>query len=80
MLGVKSQYFGLQNGMTYDEEYIKQSCRRIALAIEARAEHFPHEVPFDYAPLRGERGEGRYDTKEGRAAVLRKYYRYNLNI
>jgi hypothetical protein len=36
----------------YDEKHIKERARMIDLAIDARRQHFPSEIPFDYAPSR----------------------------
>ena len=78
VLGVKSQYFGLQNGMTWTRSTSSELLPHRA-GNRGAAEHFPHEVPFDYAPLRGEKGvAGTTRRRAGRRA--RKYYRHNSNI
>jgi ectoine hydroxylase-related dioxygenase (phytanoyl-CoA dioxygenase family) len=63
----------------YDAERIFERSRIIALAIDARAQHFPNEPRFDYAPFRGLLDQYRYNdtTKE---TILRDYNLKDLSI
>ena len=63
----------------YDAERIFERSQIIALAIDARAQHYPHESRFDYAPFRGLESQYRYNetTKE---TILRDYNLKDLSI
>lgn len=39
--------------VVYDEAYITERARVIGLGINARAQRFPHETPYQYQPLAG---------------------------
>ena len=39
--------------VVYDEAYLTERARVIALGINARAQRFPHETPYHYQPLAG---------------------------
>lgn len=69
------------NGETvvYDEARIHQRSRVIGLAIDARAQRFPEEVPYRYLPLAGEEAENRW-SDETRQTVLKNYNLLNLGI
>jgi hypothetical protein len=66
-------------GKFYDQDYVTERCRTIALAIDARAQHFPDERPYIYAPLVGQEDQHRY-TPETRGTVLRNYNRRDIGI
>jgi len=66
-------------GKFYDQDYVTERCRTIALAIDARAQHFPDERPYVYAPLVGQEDQHRY-TPETRGTVLRNYNRRDIGI
>jgi hypothetical protein len=66
-------------GKFYDQDYVTERCRTIALAIDARAQHFPNERPYIYAPLVGQEDQHRY-TPETRGTVLRNYNRRDIGI
>ena len=69
------------NGETvvYDKARIHQRSRVIGLAIDARAQRFPKEVPYRYMPLAGEEAENRWND-ETRQTVLKNYNLLNLGI
>ncbi|MGY9082344.1 MAG: phytanoyl-CoA dioxygenase family protein [Acidimicrobiales bacterium] len=66
-------------GSFYDEDYVTERCRTIALAIDARAQHFRDETPYVYAPLAGQENQHRY-CPETRASILRNYNRRDIGI
>jgi len=66
-------------GNLYDEEYVRERCRTIPLAIDARAQRFPDEERYEYAPTVGEEGRHRY-TPENAAAILTDYNTRDLGI
>ena len=46
---------GVHNDVTvYDADYIRERSRMILYGIDARRQRYPHETPYDYAPLRDE--------------------------
>ena len=46
---------GVHNDVTvYDADYIHDRSRMILYGIDARRQRYPHETPYDYAPLRDE--------------------------
>ena len=51
----------------------------IGLAIDARAQRFPEETPYDYLPLKGEESENRWN-EQTRETVLKNYNLLNLGI
>jgi hypothetical protein len=63
----------------YDEEHIHQRSRMIAVAIDARRQRFPDEVPYRYRPLEGETAANRWN-EEARATIVRNYHLRNLSI
>jgi len=66
------------DGKYYDADYVHERCRTIAIAIEARAEHFPDEAPFAYAPFAGvDLGLG---TDAARKQALHNYNIRDLSI
>lgn len=65
-------------GKTYDEDYVRERCRVIPLAIDARAQRFPDEERYVYAPFAGSDAE-RY-TAENAAAILADYNVRDLGI
>ena len=67
------------NGNIYDEEYVRERCRVIPLAIDARAQRFPDETPYVYAPFVGEEDRHRY-TVDNAAAILTDYNVRDLGI
>lgn len=66
-------------GQFYDSGYVRQRCRCIALAIDARAQRYPHEERYVYQPFVGEEHCNRYDD-ETRREVLTDYNRRDLGI
>ena len=63
----------------YDEERIKKRSGIIALAIDARRQHFSGEMPYVYKPLEGE--EDKYHwTSETRESILKNYNLLDIYI
>lgn len=59
-------------GRFYDEDYVTERCRTISLAIDARAQHFPEEGRYSYAPFAGQEDQHHY-TDATRESILRNY-------
>jgi hypothetical protein len=60
VLGVRSG--GVHNPVSdYTEDYIRHRSRVVGYAIDARRQRYPHETPFDYAPLAGETDRWRWN-------------------
>lgn len=77
VLGVTSG--GVHNEVSvYDEARIRERSKVIAYAIDARAQRFPDEPRYRYAPFAGEEDAFRW-TPEARAS-LRDYNRLDLGI
>jgi ectoine hydroxylase-related dioxygenase (phytanoyl-CoA dioxygenase family) len=77
VLGVQSG--GVHNPVsTYDEAYIEERSKAIALAIDARAQRFPDEARYVYQPFAGREDELRF-TSEARAG-LKDYNLRDLGI
>lgn len=66
-------------GNHYDADYVARRCRCIPVAIDARAQRYPHEDRYLYQPLAEELDENRF-TDETRRTVLRDYARFDLGI
>ena len=67
------------DSVRYDEEHIHQRSRMIAVAIDARRQRFPDEVPYRYRPLEGETAANRWN-EEARATIVRNYHLRDLSI
>ncbi len=77
VLGVTSG--GVHNDIAvYDEERIERRSRAIMWAIDARAQHVPHEDRYVYAPFAGREDEFRWGPAA--AAELRDYNMLDLGI
>ena len=63
----------------YDEERIKKRSGIIALAIDARRQHFSGEAPYVYKPLEGEEDKYRW-TNETRESILKNYNLLDMYI
>jgi ectoine hydroxylase-related dioxygenase (phytanoyl-CoA dioxygenase family) len=63
----------------YDEERVHQRCRIIALAIDARAQHFPEEQPYEYQPLADAAEQNRW-SDYSREHLLKNYNLNDLGI
>ena len=66
-------------GNRYDAEYVRRRCRTIALAIDARSQRFPHEVPYRYQPFADAGDRPRYDERS-RREILHDYNVCDLGI
>ncbi len=67
------------SGNAYDEAYIERRRRCIPVAIDARAQRFPHEPRFTYAPYAGREDEVRYND-ETRRTVIAGCSQFDLGI
>lgn len=54
---------------TFDEERVYQRSRMIAVAIDARRQHFPDEPRYCYQPLSGQEDENRWNDETRRTIV-----------
>ncbi len=67
------------DGNVYTEHYIRQRCRCIPLAIDARAQRFPEEERYSYQPFMGLEEEHRY-TPDIARDILNNYNLRDLGI
>lgn len=67
------------SGNSYDADYIRRRSRCIPVAIDARAQRFPHEPRYTYAPFAGQEDENRYDD-ETRRTVIAGCSQFDLGI
>lgn len=75
---VIDQYGALSgDGKFYSADYVHERCRTIAIAIDARAEHFPDEEPFVYEPFAD---AATHLTADDRKHALRNYNTRDLSI
>lgn len=63
------------DGNLYDEQYVRERCRSIQIAIDARSRRFPSEEPYVYAPFAGAEDDHRY-----KPGVLKDYNTRDLGI
>ena len=63
----------------YDEARIEARSKVVAVAIDARAQHFPEEPRFSYAPLAGREAELAF-TPENWEHIIRDYNLNDLSI
>jgi len=66
-------------GNQYDADYIRQRCRTIPLAIDARSQRFPDEVPYRYRPFAGDDAMLGHDANS-RRRTLHDYNTCDLGI
>ncbi|MEM7095374.1 MAG: phytanoyl-CoA dioxygenase family protein [Actinomycetota bacterium] len=66
-------------GKYYDADYVRERCRTIPLAIDARAQRFPDEERYEYAPFVGDEAAHEY-TPENRDRILTDYSLRDLSI
>ncbi len=67
-------------GNRYDAEYVRQRCRTIPLAIEARSQRFPDEVPYRYRPFVGDDAAPSADEARRAQETLHDYNTRDLGI
>ena len=60
-------------GQQYDAKYVRQRCRAIAIAIDARAQRFPDERRFVYEPFVGEEDANRFGDDASHALLASCY-------
>ncbi len=77
VLNVRTIHGGQE--VVFDEERVRERSRVIALAIDARQQHFPHEQRYIYQPFAGEEDTIRW-SDETRASILRNYNLRDLAI
>lgn len=63
------------DGNFYTEDYVRERCRTIQIAIDARARRFPDEAPYVYAPFAGDEDANRWEP-----GVLTDYNLRDLGI
>jgi len=68
-----------EEGVYYDEQRIEKRSAVVAVAIDARRQHFAHERPFAYQPIAGREQAFRFNS-ETFDKVIRDYNRYDLAI
>ena len=78
MLGAKG-VLGSATKDRYDDARVFERSRVIAVAIDARAQHFPAESRFVYQPFKGLESEYPYN-KQTRADVIQDYNLKDLGI
>lgn len=67
------------DGKFYSEDYVRERCRCIPLAVDARAQRFPDEDRYIYQPFADDEENNRY-TAQTRASVLKDYATRDLGI
>ena len=70
---------GANGADLYDEARIFERSRVIAVAIDARAQHYPNETPFAYEPFIGEEDNYRF-TAANWQRIVRNYNLKDLGI
>ena len=78
-LTLKGDDLDWKSGPTYDEQRIFERSAVIAVAIDARRQHFPDETPFRYEPFAGLEDDFRYDD-DTYERVIRDYNTKDLAI
>ena len=77
VLGVEGKL--VSDPVIYDEERIHERSRLIAIAIDARRQHFAGEEPYVYQPLADEEDENRF-SPETWETVVKDYNLLDLGI
>jgi len=62
---------------SYDEARIRERARMIPIAVDARAQHRPHESTFSYSLLAGEEDANRWD--DAAREWIRNHARLNVH-
>jgi phytanoyl-CoA dioxygenase PhyH len=79
VLGAKAALSMASQNVTYDEARVERRAAVIAVAIDARRQHYPHEKPFVYQPFAGRERECRFND-ETFEKIIRDYNNYDLAI
>jgi ectoine hydroxylase-related dioxygenase (phytanoyl-CoA dioxygenase family) len=79
VLGQKTALSVQKEGVTYDEARIERRSAVVAVAIDARRQHFPQERPFVYQPFAGRAGDFRFNDDTFNQ-VIRDYNLHDLAI
>src|SRR5690606_19570591 len=79
VLGSKAALSMAYQDVAYDAERIDRRSAVIAVAIDARRQHYPQEKPFVYQPFAGRENEFRFN-EETFERVVRNYNLYDLAI
>ncbi len=77
VLNVNTHFF--EKPIVYDEEYIHERARLIALAIDARQLRYPHESRYVYQPFIGEEDAYRWN-EAARENILKDYHLKDLRL
>ena len=78
MLGAKGA-LSEEGSVIYDEARIEARSKVLAVAIDARARHYPEEPRFPYAPFAGREVELAF-TPENWERIIRDYNLNDLSI
>ncbi|MCH9675106.1 MAG: phytanoyl-CoA dioxygenase family protein [Gammaproteobacteria bacterium] len=78
VLGAKGS-LSVQSSDVYDDQRIDERSAVIAVAIDARRQHFPHEVSYQYAPFADREDEFRWNPQTAER-VIRDYNLKDLAI
>ena len=79
VLGAKAALAMEEQGGVYDEQRIFERAAVIAVAIDARHQHYPDETPYRYQPFAGLEGDFRWND-ETFERVIRDYNLKDLAI
>ena len=77
VLNVKTHFF--EKPVAYDEEYIHERARLIAVAIDARQQRFPHESRYVYQPFIGQEDANRWN-EAARENIVKDYHLKDLRL
>ena len=77
VLNVKTHFF--EKPIVYDEEYIHDRARLIAVAIDARQQRFPHESRYVYQPFIGQEDANRWN-EDARENIVMDYHLKDLRL
>jgi hypothetical protein len=77
VLNVKTHFF--EKPVVYDEEYIHERARLIAVAIDARQQRFPHESRYVYQPFIGQEDANRWN-EAARENIVKDYHLKDLRL
>jgi len=79
VLGAKAALSMASQNVSYDAARVDRRAAVIAVAIDARRQHYPHEKPFVYQPFAGRENEYRFNEVTFEK-IIRDYNNYDLAI
>lgn len=77
VLNLNTHFF--EKPVVYDEEYIHERARLIAVAIDARHQRFPHESRYVYQPFIGHENANRWN-EDARENIVKDYHLKDLRL